>query len=392
MIVAKKRKNLGIVATHPIQYHAPWFRYLSTNSKICVKVYYIFMPDDRQQGKGFGHAFQWDIPLLDGYDWTVMKSRVNNDSLGLFGKWIYQFSDQLRADRIDICLITGWQALGLLQALFLCRRLGIKVLVRGESNSIHPRSRWKRGLHRMLLRRYDGFLAIGKENEKFYIDNGVDAERIFWCPYFVDNERFAKQAENTRYRRGEIRRRWRIEDDKVCFLFAGKFERKKRLTDLIKAIDIARRKTKSVHLLIVGSGEESGQIRDLIERSSIPVSFSGFLNQTEISNAYIAADCLVLPSDHGETWGLVVNEAMASGLPAIVSDRVGCGPDLVIPDHTGLTFEYGDVQDMAQIMIRTAREPEILKRMGRNAQQHIQNYTIPIATQGLLQAMDAVSD
>ena len=83
-----------------------------------------------------------------------------------------------------------------------------------------------------------------------------------------------------------------------------------------------------------------------------PASFAGFLNQSEISQAYVAADCLVLPSDYGETWGLVVNEALASGLPCLVSQACGCAEDLSICD----TFPLGDIQTLSLKLIELARE------------------------------------
>ena len=81
---------------------------------------------------------------------------------------------------------------------------------------------------------------------------------------------------------------------------------------------------------------------------TLPVSFAGFLNQGEIPAAYAACDALVLPSDYGETWGLVVNEAMACGVPAVVSDAVGCGPDLVEEGQTGMIFPLGDIPALAR--------------------------------------------
>ena len=94
---------------------------------------------------------------------------------------------------------------------------------------------------------------------------------------------------------------------------------------------------------MVGSGELEGTCHQQAERRGLPVTFTGFLNQGEIADAYAAADALVLPSDSGETWGLVVNEAMACGLPAIVSDHVGCVADLVIHGQTGLIFPLDQV-------------------------------------------------
>jgi glycosyltransferase involved in cell wall biosynthesis len=382
--------NLAIVATHPIQYLVPWFQSLSKRNDLKLKVYYIFVPDDRQQGQGFNHAFHWDIPLLDDYSWWILKSTVKNNSYSFFGTRIYQFEEQLEKDQIDSCLITGWQSLGLLQAVFSCRKLGIKTLVRGDSNSIRVRSFWNNLLHRILLKNFDAFLAVGMENKRFYLANGVDPDRIYWCPHFVDNSRFIRQAEAAKLKRRAIRRHWGILDHNVCFVFAGKLEPKKRLLDLIQALDIARKEKESIRLLVVGSGKQETQLRQLAISNSIPVTFTGFLNQTEISDAYVAADCLILPSDNGETWGLVVNEAMASGIPVLISDQVGCGSDLLISEKTGLTFNCGNIHDLSQKMIWMADNHNKLTSMGNFARDHIQKYTMKNATQGLLAAIDAL--
>jgi glycosyltransferase involved in cell wall biosynthesis len=121
------------------------------------------------------------------------------------------------------------------------------------------------------------------------------------------------------------------------------------------------------------------------------VTFAGFVNQTEIVRAYVAADCLVLPSDTGETWGLVVNEAMASGLPAIVSDEVGCGPDLVTEDVTGSIFPMGDVDALADRLTRFAGDPAGLRGMGARARERVSSqYSVERAVAGTLAAIDAI--
>jgi glycosyltransferase involved in cell wall biosynthesis len=115
----------------------------------------------------------------------------------------------------------------------------------------------------------------------------------------------------------------------------------------------------NIHLLFAGTGELGEKLRGATDvvfdaesrrvnfESGIarpPASFAGFLNQIEISRAYVAADCLVLPSDHGETWGLVVNEALASGLPCIVSDACGCAEDMIAREWV---FRMGDIMSLA---------------------------------------------
>jgi glycosyltransferase involved in cell wall biosynthesis len=119
----------------------------------------------------------------------------------------------------------------------------------------------------------------------------------------------------------------------------------------------------------------------------LPVSFTGFLNQSRIVEAYAACDALVLPSDAGETWGLVVNEAMACGRPAIVSSLVGCGADLVAEGETGSVFPYGEWQSLAGMLERYARDRGQLRAMGARARRHVDNYSPDAAAAGILQAV-----
>ena len=106
--------------------------------------------------------------------------------------------------------------------------------------------------------------------------------------------------------------------------------------------------------------------------------------------AYIAADVLVLPSDARETWGLVVNEAMSCGRPCLVSDRVGCGPDLVLAGETGFVFPLGDVGVLASRMVDCASRPELLAAMGGKARARMARHSVPAAVESLLQALSRV--
>ena len=117
--------------------------------------------------------------------------------------------------------------------------------------------------------------------------------------------------------------------------------------------------------------------------------FTGFVNQTEMPKAYAASDALVLPST-SETWGLVVNEAMASGLPAIVSDQVGCGSDLVLPGETGEVFTCGAVAELTSILARLAGARSFLSELGAQAQRLVQRYSPSEAVRGTVAAVECV--
>ena len=381
--------SIAIVATHPIQYQVPWFQLLSRQPGIRLKVYFAILPDEVQQGAGFEIPFKWDIPMLEGYRWRALPNRCRQPSLqGFFSSSTPSIRSVLASDRPDVVIITGWNALPLMQALWACLALRLPRIVRGESNSLRRRPAWLRLLHRAFLSGFDAFLAIGKANREFYLQAGVDASRIFECRYFIDNDRFSARCGASRAGRSGLREKWGITERSFCFVYVGKLEPKKHIFDLVDALQAVLRARQDLHLLVVGTGELGTALKAKTEGASLPVSFAGFLNQTELPDAYAAADCLVLPSDDGETWGLVVNEAMACGLPAIVSDQVGCGPDLVEPDATGFVFPCGDVAALAACLARMASNPASAGAMGERAAERIRAYSAEAAVAGTLHAIE----
>ena len=385
--------KVAVVSTHPIQYYTPWFQKLAAEPRVELKVYYALLPDEQQQSVGFGKAFAWDIPLLEGYDWELIPNKRSSPSLrGFFNSSTPAIHSLFAQARPDVVIITGWQSLPLLQALRAAERLRIPRIVRGESNALRARPWWVRGLHRLLLSRFDAVLAIGKSNREFYLRYGIQQKRIFPCSYFVDNERFAGQHRRDLRDRDALRAGWNIPEGHTCFLFVGKLEPKKRIMDLLRALNQARQSSAAVHLLVVGTGELMDEARMFAAYNHLPVTFAGFLNQSEISRAYAAGDCLVLPSDFGETWGLVVNEAMACGLPAIVSDRVGCGPDLIEEGVTGAAFRFADVSALSQKLVALASDPGNLARMGSQARERIKDYSVEAAAAGTMRAIEFVTE
>lgn len=380
--------KLAIAATHPVQYQVPWYRALARRNGVELTVYYALLPGPEQQGVGFGRDFAWDVPLLDGYRWEALENTAREPSLdGFFASRTPRVGAALARARPEAVIVGGWNAFPLLQALGACRRLGIPCLVRAESSGLFRRPPWVRAFHRRLLSRFDACLAIGRSNREFYLRNGVPDERIFPVPYFVDNERFAAQEAAWTPERASIRAGWGIAPEEICFLFAGKLVPKKRALDFLAACGTARRSDPRIRALMVGTGEMESAAREFAARHASGAVFAGFLNQSEISRAYVAADCLVLPSDFGETWGLVVNEAMVHGLPAIVSDRVGCGPDLVVDGQTGRIVPFGDVEALAGTLLAMSADGAARAAMGRRAREHVASYSAERAVDGTLRAV-----
>jgi glycosyltransferase involved in cell wall biosynthesis len=386
-------RRIVLIETHPIQYKAPLFRLLAAHPQVDLKVLYAMVPDASQQGSGFGVPFEWDVPLLEGYPSEVLENRAKHPGVNRFGGCDTPgIRSRLEAIRPDAVLVNGWVAKTCLQALWACKRLGIPCLVRGEANRLRKRAFWKHGLHRLLLQNYDAFLAIGSANRAFYEFHRCSADRIFEAPYAVDNAFFAAQAAARVSQRGSLREAFGIPADAAVFLFAGKLELKKHPEDFLRALSLLPPEVRShAHGLVVGDGPLRAECERVVREQNLPVTFTGFLNQSKLPDAYAAADVLVLPSDAGETWGLVVNEAMASGRPAVVSRAVGCCADLIEEGVTGFSFALHDVPGLSILLASYVADPSCASRQGAAAAHRVQAFSHAAIVDGILAAVQAVA-
>ena len=387
--------RLAFVTSHPIQYQVPVFRHLAARDDLDFHVFFAMLPDAAAQGDGFGVEFEWDVPLLDGYNYSVLNNISASPSVTVrSGCDTPGILDELREKKIDAVVVNGWVVKTCLQTLSACKRLKIPCIVRGEANHLRPRPWWKKLIQKQLVRRYDAYLPIGTANREFYSSYGVSDSQMFDARYCIENERFARASTEVLDRRDDLRRKWGIDGDAVCFMFCGKFETKKHPVELVRTFAKAAKEISAsdhprLHLLMVGDGELRSECEQIARETDAPITFAGFLNQSEIVQAYVASDCLALPSDHGETWGLVTNEAMACGRPAIVSDQVGCERDLIRPSETGFSFAFGDWDALADRMHTAAKSD--LVTMGQNAKQLIQAYSPAAAADGIWNAAKSVT-
>ncbi len=376
---------LAILTTHPIQYQTPIWRGLAAAEDVPFTV--MFMSDQGLKARfdpGFGRELAWDIDLLEGYphEFFPVRTGPKQDAFGWL-KLVPGFGAMLRDRGVKVLWVQGWQVQAYWQAIWSARKAGIQIWLRGESNLRSNRGGLKQSLKwlllKQLLKRVDYFLTIGKANAAFYQRLGYSPDRMIRAPYCIDNRRFADQAASLRTQRAAIRREWGIPDDAFCFLSVGKFIDKKRPLDIVAALGRMQKESpqRKIHMLWVGTGELSDALRSACDvrycasgglqegdGSSKPTaSFAGFLNQSEIARAYAAADALVLPSDAKETWGLVVNEAMASGVPCIVSAECGCADDLVLPHFPEFCYPMGDLDRLVAAMERMIAAPPSRERL-----------------------------
>lgn len=379
--------KLAFLTTHPIQYQVPVFRHLAAEPGIDFQTVFCTLPTPEQQGAEFGVRFEWDIPLLDGYDYHVLENVSRDPGLMHFaGCDTPGVGDYLRKQAFDVVVVNGWVVKSCLQTARACRRLRLPCVVRGEANNLRPRAWWKRFIHRRLMRFYDAFCPIGKASAAFYQELGIDSRYLFPAPYCIENDRLAANSPRDAAAIADARERFGLTPEKTVLLFCGKLIEKKQPLGLLEAVRLAVASGADFEVLLVGEGELRGQCESFVAQHDLPVRFAGFLNQSEIGHAYSASDALVLPSDHGETWGLVVNEAFATGLPALVSDQVGCHVDLIREGETGWVHPFGDWNAFSRQIAQATADRDRLSEMGRKASELIQRYSPRAAADGILQA------
>ena len=388
--------RLAVVISHPIQYYAPWFRGLTQESGLHLKMFYLWdFGVSHQRDRGFGQQIQWDVPLLEGYDHTfVANAALDPGTHHVAGLDNPTLVGDLLLWRPDAVLLFGYAWRSHLHLLLDPRLWGVPLMLRGDSHQLAPRLGLKpllaQLLRNLLFRRFAAGLPVGQANSIWMAHSGIPRQRQFPAPHAVDNARFQVAAPEAEAAALQWRGSLGIQRHAPVVLFAGKFETKKRPLDLLQAFAALRHP--SAVLVFVGAGALEHELRR--QAASLGpgrVIFEGFQNQSAMPRTYALADLVVLPSyGAGETWGLCINEAMNMAKPVLVSSHVGCGPDLVIRGETGWIVPAGDGDALRHALSDALSDLNRLKTMGLAARAHIEHYSYAEATAGLMAALRAV--
>jgi glycosyltransferase involved in cell wall biosynthesis len=386
--------TLTVLETHPIQYHVPVYRRLQATFGIPVKV--IYGSDHSVVGyrdPEFGVDLAWDTDLLAGYDAVFLsRSGTGRGAQATEGVSARGLARALREASPAAALVVGYHPWFHQVAFWQARRAGLPILFRGETTDHAARrgraKAWIRDRAlRWLYRRCDALLYVGSRSLDHFRRLRCEEDRLFFSPYCVDAASFDCGEVRRADLRAATRQRWGLTKSDRVFLFSGKLAPRKGpelLIQAVRALPAAARERVVVGWL--GSGELRGALEALASRTPrVEVRFFGFQNQSALSPYYHAADLLVLPSLHSETWGLVVNEALHHGVPCVVSDAVGCAPDLVKSDATGEVFETGSAGSLASALQRAmllTERPEVRQA----CRDTVGGYTVDRAAEGIARA------
>jgi len=304
---------------------------------------------------------------------TVAEGTLEQLSERRLARLTSELLDRLRP---GVVVIAGYAHPAMRAAARWCRRNDAASILLSDSHRVDRRrnglKEWAKRV--WISRHFDAAFTAGATSASYAQGLGFASSRI-WRGYdVVDNAFFAERARAARMRGPSLLRELGLPER--VFLYVGRFSPEKNLHGLLDAMTEYRRRAgaKAWGLLLVGSGPEQESIERRVSSMSGGVAVTGFKQMDELAEVYGAAAALVLPSK-SEPWGLVVNEAMAAGLPILASDRVGAVLDLVFPGINGYVFDPERRQDMVDAMLRLSSEQVDLRAMGASSERIIANFT-----------------
>ena len=383
-----RKIRLAYVVSHPIQYQAELLRRVAADPQIDLTV--VFCSDFSIRSytdAGFGGlAIQWDVPLTSGYRYRVLprwRDTTDPQPLRPISRGLLRYLRSGPDGRgFHVVWVHGYDSVNSLHAIVAARLLGLPVLLRAESwLRDRARSAWKLLAKKVFFRTLKSFvsavLPIGTYNAEYwrhYLGNDMPQ---FLMPYAVDNGFFAYRTQAAAESREELLAQLEIPDGAPIILFAGKLQERKHADHLLEAF--LRLSANGSHgqapfLVFVGEGEQRAALEQRLRESGCStVRFAGFRNQSELPGFFDLASVFVLPSRH-EPWGVIVNEAMAAGLPVIVSDDVGCAPDLVRNRENGFVYPVGNIGALTEAL-SSVLAPGVAERMGQRSSEIIARWS-----------------
>jgi glycosyltransferase involved in cell wall biosynthesis len=374
----QEKLRLLIVCGHPVQYMSPILRQLSQQPNIEVQVAYCSLSGAMPaHDPEFDRTVQWDVPLLDGFDWV----EIPNLGSGKEGFWDLNnpgLWTLIRRGKFDavICL-TGYIRASFWIAYFAARRYRAAFLFGTDATSLFPRDSrpWKVGLKRLfwpwLFGLADQAIVGSSAGVELMRSLGLPSERITLTPFVVDNDWWLEQA--SRVDRAKVRESWNISSHDLVVLFCAKLQSWKRPIDLLRAFAVAA--VPDSVLVFAGEGPLREELISEAEQLGIRtrVRFLGFTNQSQLPAVYSAADLFVLPSAY-DPCPVVVCEAMLCALPVLLSDEIRGRFDLVSVGETGEIFPCGDVRALSCALRRLLMDPDLLSRLAKNARIRMETW------------------
>ena len=370
----REKLRVAIVVSHPIQHFVHLYKALAKQDAIQLKVFFASKIGVKPyHDKDMNVEIQWAADLLTGYDYEFLPEADHISETGFRQINNPSIIPALKNFSPDVVHVHGYAQLTTLRALLWCNFKRIPVLLSADSSLLYKRPAWKQFLKDLLLPRFMylfyGAISTGDNNTAYYQHYGIKAERIFRCPFTVD-EALLNQARNDKsVISNQYRVKYTIHADEVVLLFVGKLVSWKRPQDLLNALSLAQEELGSTAKLVAfyaGNGVMLHELEAQAKSQNIRAIFAGFINVDVLPSLYAMADFLVFPSER-EPYGLSAREAICVGLPLIVSDQIGCigATDAARPDDNAMIYPSMNVDVLAKTIIALISSPQKLKAMSQ---------------------------
>lgn len=390
-----RRYRFGVVASHVIQYYGPLFRLLAAHPAIDLTVLFCSRRGaEPYLDHDLGVRLKWDLPLLEGYSHKFLRNFAPTEKgfLRVVNPGVVR---ELWRGRFDGVFVSGWGTLTMWFTYVACLAFGIPYFVYGDNAFVIERrgiAGWvRRRVLRWLFARAGGFLLQGTMNGDFYAHYGADRRKFFLMPYAIDNERFRQASRLTADERRRGRADLGVSDGRVVLLFSGKLIDRKNPMHLLQAVERMRNPSR-VAVMFMGDGRERDTLAAYARTHGLEAHFLGFVNQMEMPSRYALADVLVLPSS-ADPRGTVTNEAMACGLPVVISNMVGIygEGDIVRDGENGFVYTVGDNDALAGFLDRLVEDEPLRRRMGERSWEIIREWNFERDIEGVLRALEFVT-
>lgn len=360
--------KLVVLASHPVQYHAPVFRQmaqrLEEKGDECLVVYLSDFSIQGYRDRDFSTTFAWDEPLIEGYRYQFLNANQQEQPAGFRGLKAPGWSDILQSEKPSRILVTTLNYQGAVSATLQARLRGIPCTLRVETTDVSVvRQKWKEKarslLYQSLYTLFDSAIAYGSFNRQHLIRHGISSQRLGMAYFSVPDRFTAFDSAQKQQLRENLRTSLDFTDGQTVLLFSGKLIPKKNPELILAAIaQLPPEIQQKLGIVFLGSGILDEKLQATAATlTKVKTHFAGFKNQQELPPYYLAADALILPSQRqGEVWGLVVNEALQAGLPCIVTEAVGCTADFAeFPDFQ--IIPENDAQALAKAIGQLVGKP-----------------------------------
>lgn len=364
-----ERIRTALLMHMPSSYHLPLLRRVATHPSLDLTTYFCTW-EDPDRGWNFEHPQEWKCVVLPRF----LRASLKKKGSDLNPVIVYE----LRKNQYDVVVIAGYWPLTMLLAVTWCIISGTPYIIWSESHHFKPRSWVTRFTKRMMLpvivRRSPACFAAGSYAKDYLVSYGANPARIFIVRNTPDVEFYAKESHRYLSQKEELKKRLGIRSE-IVILFVGRLLALKGLRFLLSAYSKLRKEHESIGLLIVGDGPLRGELEAQCAKGQIrDVYFVGFRQPKELPLYYALGDIFVLPSLQ-ESWGAVVNEAMACGLPIVATRVTGAAGDIVVDGENGFVIAEGNVEELYQALKILVEDPEKRVRMGAISRKIIAGWT-----------------